>query len=517
MKPLVSPSLPGAHPFFGLLAALMLGCHALCPLPAAAAADEKNRELPELPEPAETQDLPEAAREQMETAVRTARKAPEDAEAVGRLGQVLHANGLPQKAFRAYARAALLDPRDWRWHHYTALALMDSGKAEKSIGSLERTVALRPGFAPAWYWLGIARMKANQPDAARAALQEAAHTSAFYELDQMARPGPRGKNPSLEFYADLALASLANDAGQPREALARLGRWLEKSGHWADLHEEIARAYRLLGKEESAEKAGRFALDQPRLMQPTDPLRDQIFRLSRNPAKLLEGIYLAVKAKNPEWALFLARQARQHAPDHPETALQLGLLLIEAQRESEGLPLLKEFRDHPKSEPALLDKAGIVLLRHGFVDEGESFFRRSIQRDADRAPVYFHLASLLAGKGQWETALAQADTGMALDPENLNMRYDYAQLLAEGDQPQRAIDQLKMILERTDHAARVHCRLGDIYFSLGEYREAAEAYSRALEQEPELEEASRGLRLAFERMPDQTTPAAASKPLTSLN
>src|SRR5258708_2799217 len=83
--------------------------------------------LPDLPQVATGAFLP-AVRQEMEKAYDAARARPQDPEANGHLGMVLHAHGQFEAAAVCYRRAMTFDPASFNWIYCLALAQDSLGK-----------------------------------------------------------------------------------------------------------------------------------------------------------------------------------------------------------------------------------------------------------------------------------------------------------------------------------------------------------------------------------------------------
>src|SRR5436309_1453446 len=107
-----------------------------------------------------------------------ARAAPHSATAVGALCLAYHADVLLDQAERCYARAEELDPDDWRWAYYRALAQGERGNGGALVETMRRVIAAAPDFGPAWFRLGEAEFKRARYEAAAEAWRRAASLTA---------------------------------------------------------------------------------------------------------------------------------------------------------------------------------------------------------------------------------------------------------------------------------------------------------------------------------------------------
>jgi tetratricopeptide (TPR) repeat protein len=78
------------------------------------------------------------------------------------LGQMLNAVGRGREAAEQFERAASLAPQDARASYYAALAWAETGELARAEGLLRETTRRNPGFARAWYNLGLMLNQTNR-------------------------------------------------------------------------------------------------------------------------------------------------------------------------------------------------------------------------------------------------------------------------------------------------------------------------------------------------------------------
>ncbi|MEI6559902.1 MAG: methyltransferase domain-containing protein [Rhodospirillaceae bacterium] len=169
--------------------------------------------------------------------------APEDADALGALGETLSAQHRWPEAAAAFGRAAALDPG--RPHRLAALAeaLDASGEQTAAAEVSRRWLALRPDSVPALLALAHALLGLGDAAAAAVPLREAV-LLAPDDADSAAR-------------LCRTLAAL----GQPLEALELAQPALRRTPGHPPLHIALGLAWRALGEREKAAAAFRRSLD----------------------------------------------------------------------------------------------------------------------------------------------------------------------------------------------------------------------------------------------------------------
>lgn len=116
---------------------------------------------------------PEATRRLLQRGLEQARQRPEDAEASGKLGMVLHSQKRYAEALAWYERAATLAPDRYDWPYLCGRAHLELGDGAAARECLERAVDLEPGFLPARLQLAE-RLAAAGDDDGSAALYRVA-------------------------------------------------------------------------------------------------------------------------------------------------------------------------------------------------------------------------------------------------------------------------------------------------------------------------------------------------------
>lgn len=74
---------------------------------------------------------------------------PKSGQAAGRLGMVLEAHKLYEPAMLAFQRAVRLDPGEFRWPYYLAIALDQASKPDEALAAVSDALRIHPDYAPA--------------------------------------------------------------------------------------------------------------------------------------------------------------------------------------------------------------------------------------------------------------------------------------------------------------------------------------------------------------------------------
>src|SRR5271170_1335735 len=74
---------------------------------------------------------------------------PASGQASGRFGMVLEAHTLDKPAVLAFQRAIRLDPKEFAWQYYLAVAQEFSSRPDQALAAVTDALRIRPDYAPA--------------------------------------------------------------------------------------------------------------------------------------------------------------------------------------------------------------------------------------------------------------------------------------------------------------------------------------------------------------------------------
>ncbi|MEE8165154.1 MAG: tetratricopeptide repeat protein [Myxococcota bacterium] len=339
------------------------------------------------------------AADRIQSLLRDVEGNPRAAEAWGRLGMSLDVHDFKPEAVRAYEQAALLDPEEFRWPYYGAIALHDLGSSE-SIAWFERSLSLRPNYAPLLVLYGDALFDAGR-------LEEASRL-----LRRALAADPQSS------HAHLGLAQLALSRGDLQESRSHLERALEiHSGH-GEAHGLLGEVYRRQGELRKAE----LELRKAHLLPSVTPLRDAVYLELTN-----EGVssfwyrtrgmaYLErgqIEAAVREFGKALQARADAEAHDNLGMALQYtGRFDEAAEHHRAALALRPTYR-------SALTNLGTALFQLGELEEAIATVEKARHADRTYADAYLYLGTFHASLGRWAEAIDVFREGLA------NARYDY--------------------------------------------------------------------------------------------
>lgn len=343
-------------------------------------------EPPPVGDPASAASIDPAVRAHIRTLAEAARDRPRDPVPRAALGIALAANGLWSEAREVFQATALLDPDEPLAPMYAAVALQELSDGPGSLREF-RTVAERfPGFAPAWYRVGEASLRAGDLGSAE---------EAFSRLVRLAPKESRGP---------MGLAEVGFRRGEATNALSRVERALELEPGSRPALYLLGQIFRSLGRTEEARVAIAAGTGEAR-----QPMPDPWAETAPDHVRLLPGVFQQAEALasegRPEAAVALLERARRFHPDHPGLLNQLGVALNRSGQPRKTLDLLTQvIVKDPKAV------APRITRSHALAQLGDLEAALSEAREA------VHLAPRLA---QSHLALANAHLAAERDAEAL--------------------------------------------------------------------------------------------------
>jgi tetratricopeptide (TPR) repeat protein len=134
---------------------------------------------------------------------------------------------------------------------------------------------------------------------------------------------------------------------------------------------------------------------------------------------------------------------------------------------------------------------GLTAQRSGGLAQAVSLYQQATQIDPSYFEAYHNLALATYELGKWSAALSACEVALALRPEWIDTRYNFALTLKQAGYPIDAAEELKKILKSKPAETRAHLSLGNLYaYQLAEPALAREHYRKVLEAEPNHPKAS---------------------------
>jgi tetratricopeptide (TPR) repeat protein len=330
---------------------------------------------------------------------------PGNGEAQLMLGSILSESGAAGEAIEHLTEAVRLMPRYAMAHNALGEAYVAAGQSTPARAAFERAVAIDPNFAPAHENLGKVLLEAGEYAAAAEHLDRAI---AMF-----------GKSPDAA-YALYLRAKIYTERDEPQKAVAALKQAVTLQPEFPEAWSDLGQASKTLLDDASA------------------------------------------------FAAF--EKSVQLNPENAVSQYRLGAEYLRQGKAHEAVSHLKEsFRLNPKNQSTLYSLQ-MALRQDGQVEEAARVKKqladllRSIDKESQDAFAALRLnneGAALEKTGDLRGALEKYRAGLALDPNHMGIRLNFAVALLRTGQWKEGLSELREALRREPGNAKVRAALED--------------------------------------------------------
>ncbi|HEV3116898.1 MAG TPA: tetratricopeptide repeat protein [Gemmataceae bacterium] len=364
------------------------------------------------------------------------RRAPDSADAWGRLGMVLAAHGLYPESLGCFARAERLDPEELRWPYFQGVGL-SLGDPYAALPHLRQAVALCPPTADA------PRLRLAEALLAQGQRREA-HEMFLLVLTR------DPDNPR----AHLGLGQLLcqeNDSANSLKHLERAAASVLTQQRARMMMSEIRRSQ---GDAAAAEREQRLAAALPADPEAPDPFLEEMARLRvGKQAQLARASSLLEQDRVAEAVAILQQLVRQY-PDLASAWLGLGRGLIQQKRYGAAEQALRRAARLDPARAQVQFYLGVALSQQGRVRDATAFFKRATELRPDDALAQYNLGQCLNAQGAHNDAIAALEAAVHYKPHYAQAHASLGELLAEDGKRQMAVQHLRLAAELNPADAR---------------------------------------------------------------
>lgn len=150
-----------------------------------------------------------------------------------------------------------------------------------------------------------------------------------------------------------------------------------------------------------------------------------------------------------------------------------------------------------RSKHALLHMIGLIRLQQGDLDAARAAFGEALLENAGFAYAQAALANVTRAQRRPRDAVAELEAALLLAPDDLVIRWWYAQTLADAGRYDAAVAEARQLAEREQLWAAPHYVIGRARERQGRQAEAREAYATYLRLAPAKDPLARNLRQRF--------------------
>ncbi len=359
------------------------------------------------------------------------RNKPDSAAAWGKLGMTLDVHGLNQEAIRCYKKAADLDPNDFRWAYFCAIALKENGSSE-SLQWFQTASQQKPDYLPLQLRLARALFDAGM-------LKES--ESHFVQAIQFA---PNSAD------AYVGRTQIAMQRNELQAAIQFAEKAVELNPKQVEAYNLLAALYR---RSQESTKASE-ALERARALPQKSAFSDPVYS-----ALVAEG----------ESAFWYRTRGR--------TYMDAGLYLL-ALREFKTALELHEDAD-------AYDHLGTALQRLGKWEEAVLNHKKAIAM----SPGYLRFYNLGIAYGRLNRipeAIGAFQNSIRMKPENAEALYNLGVAHFKLSHWEEAVTSLKGAVEQNPDHANAHFALGMAYLAKGKRNLAMQEYETLQRLSPQL-------------------------------
>jgi tetratricopeptide (TPR) repeat protein len=422
--------------------------------------------IPELPK-LTIADLPAEVRDQVREAYDLARKEPQNATASGKLGMLLDLYHRPDQAVICYERAHQLDAGAFKWLYFLGSLQGRQGHVSEAAETLRACLRLKPDYLPA-------RLK----------LAEALFTGGDLEASGQIYSAIVREHPdAAEAYYGLGRFYLGR--GEAPTAGSFFGKACDLFPRYGAAHYQLAQIDRKLGKTEESEQQSAWYVKNRTLVPPIeDPLRDELRRLDRSAASLLERGVQLEEAGRLEDAISATKRALQLDPRLMQAHVNLIILYGRVGNFRNAEEQYREaLKLNPEKYPDAYYNHGVLLLKEGRLDEAQAAFVKALEINPSYASARNDLGYLLERQGNLDAAAAEYRKAVEEQPDFRKARFNLARILVNRQQYSEAVGQLEQTLTPVDEQTPAYLyALGAAYGRAGDYGQAKRYLHQAKEE-----------------------------------
>ena len=122
------------------------------------------------------------------------------------------------------------------------------------------------------------------------------------------------------------------------------------------------------------------------------------------------------------------------------------------------LELAEDLKQKPTAEAHT--KVGIILRKHGFLEDAKEFLTRAMELDPKRSLSYLFLAKIECQYRNFDQALVLIRKAIELDPEHPDLHFTLAEIVIKQGKYREAIEPLREALRLNPEYAEAHFQYG---------------------------------------------------------
>lgn len=394
---------------------------------------------------------------------------PASGKATGHLGMVLQAYALYAPAALAYQRAARLEPDEFAWRYYLALALHQQSQLDQALDGIAAAIALRSSYAPALLEKGdllfqLGRFRESGIAYQSVLAQDSGSAAALYGLAKV-KSAQQDFAAAVDFYRRACHAYPAFGAAYYGLALAErsLGHDVESAKNF-----DLAR---------------RFANQAPPL---EDPVYREVVDLAQGSSynQLQRADWLLANGQKEESARLYEDVLRREPENLP--ALSTLLYLARFLKRIDDSQVDALYAQATKVNPGIAvihNNYGATMLMRGRNEPASAALLKAIELNPDFAEAHMWLGQAREQQNRLADAAEQYRVTLTMQPSDTMAQYHLGCTLINMGRDREAIPQLQPLLTTftadNSHLSLVMVLLGEAYGRTGDPVQARQLLEQA--------------------------------------
>jgi len=345
---------------------------------------------------------------------------------------VLEAHTLYEPAVLAFQRAIRLEPKEFAWRYYLAIAIEHTSRPEDALAAVSDALRIRPDYTPAVLKRGALLLKLGR----------------FQESDAVLEPLLAQNPNSAETLYNLGRVKFAQ--GDFTAAADLYRRACESYPTYGAAWFGLAETERRLGRGAESEKNYRLAESYK---DRNPPSRDQLFAEVQ---KLATGI---------------------------ETRLTEAKRLMDRRQFDEASRIYKDVLvQHPDNPDCLVNLLYMAQFpNQSSPEEVEALYATASRTSPNLPLVYLYYGTALASQGKYEAAVRAIEKGISLKPDDGEAQAWLADVMMRQHKPTQAIEHYRLALKVEPSFRPARLMLGQLLITTGRSGEAIPVLLPALQ------------------------------------
>lgn len=376
----------------------------------------------------------------------------------------------PEQARICYERAHQLDPAAFKWLYHLGSLQATQGKNAEASETFRAALRLKPGDLPVRLKLGESLLRTGDIEASG---------QIYSAIVQEVPDGPAAAE------AHWGLGRVAAAKGDWAAAQQSFERACQLFPSYGAAHYELSQVDRKLKNDQEAENQLALYNQHPTLVPPIDdPLRDELRRLDRSAASLLERGVELEQAGRIDDAIAAEEESAHLDPKLVRAHVNLIILygrtgdFQRASRHFQAAVALD-----PKHIPDAYYNFGVLLMKRGELGEAAECFRKTLQLEPDYPDAHNDLGYLLERQGKLAEATDEYRKAIQERPDFRQAHFNLGRILVNQRQYPEAIQEFQQTLAPVDDNTPAYLyALGAAYGRAGDESRARKYLEQAKQE-----------------------------------